>query len=590
MDNFAEFKDRDMYDKAYKLFPKLAKIYDEEIWDEKCLTEISLYLSEDQLKVYSDGTPFQRPWTGKNLVLLEKSGKYYILGEIRYTPRDFFMFYESSDEIERKNLREFKGDVLRELNDKEKKHVLDILTKRIKFTRDFFDVENGRRYIDLLNSLINENSKIKRFENFLIEGKDEENKMDNLLDKGLKNLSDQEKKLLNFLSTGGLLKDFKIEKPIKKYQKSNTGNLSREQQEIVDYYMDDYQIDLTKGWFIFCLEEDEELQEDGYDHTIYFFPAGDPWFDQHTECEEFFPYELDPEPHMLAEARYGFDGNFNNLKKRLESTGFFRYVPMDERDAFDEKENGIKEDFLFTDNHPDTKILKFSEYRKGSAEYGQLFQDLMMILRLKREEDKESDSVILHRDELKNIDFKKLRKLLLDDKKRRKLGMSFDVRFLDENTIEFYNLGNKESRPWENVSVNENIFNTIKDRWNKFFNPGKTFSTKIVIGRTANVIITDMSGHTMTVLAKVDTGADSSSIDETIAKQLNLPIADSRTIKSALGSSLRNFGECYVEVLGRKIKTAVSITNRSGLKYKMLLGKIDLDNTWLIVDVKKSVE
>ena len=111
------------------------------------------------------------------------------------------------------------------------------------------------------------------------------------------------------------------------------------------------------------------------------------------------------------------------------------------------------EDFLFTDNHPDTKILKFSEYRKGSAEYGQLFQDLMMILRLKREEDKESDNIILHRDELKNIDFKKLRKLLLDDKKRRKLGMSFDVRFLDEDTIEFYNLGNKESRPWENKNV-----------------------------------------------------------------------------------------------------------------------------------------
>ena len=111
------------------------------------------------------------------------------------------------------------------------------------------------------------------------------------------------------------------------------------------------------------------------------------------------------------------------------------------------------EDFLFTMDHPVTKIQKFSEYRKGSHEYGQLFQDLMMILRLKREEDKDAESIILTKKELKNIDFDKLRKLLLDDRKRRKLGMSFDVEFLDNNTVKFYNLGNKESRPWENADT-----------------------------------------------------------------------------------------------------------------------------------------
>lgn len=108
------------------------------------------------------------------------------------------------------------------------------------------------------------------------------------------------------------------------------------------------------------------------------------------------------------------------------------------------------EDFLFTDQHPDIKVLKFSEYRKGSHEFGQLFQDLMMILRLKKEEDKESDEIILTKKDLKNIDYHKLMKLLSDPIKMRKLGMSFDVEIIDANHIKFSNLGNKESRPWEN--------------------------------------------------------------------------------------------------------------------------------------------
>ncbi len=107
------------------------------------------------------------------------------------------------------------------------------------------------------------------------------------------------------------------------------------------------------------------------------------------------------------------------------------------------------EDFLFTDKYPEAKVLKFSEYRKGSSEYGQLFQDLMMILRMKREENKESDSIILTSDDIKGLDSDKLFKLLSDKKKMRKLGMSFDVEMTNDGII-FSNLGNKESRPWEN--------------------------------------------------------------------------------------------------------------------------------------------
>jgi hypothetical protein len=116
------------------------------------------------------------------------------------------------------------------------------------------------------------------------------------------------------------------------------------------------------------------------------------------------------------------------------------------------------EDFLFTVDQPSVsldhvKIQKFSEYRKGSHEYGQLFQDLMMLLRLKKEEDKDSDTIILNKEDLKSLDRNKLVKLLSDKKKMRKLGMSFDVEMLGNGSIQFSNLGNKESRPWENIDI-----------------------------------------------------------------------------------------------------------------------------------------
>ena len=113
------------------------------------------------------------------------------------------------------------------------------------------------------------------------------------------------------------------------------------------------------------------------------------------------------------------------------------------------------EDFLFSEKHPNAKVLKFAEYRKGSSEYGTLFQDLMMILRMKKEENKSSDEIVLNKKDLKNLDYNKLKELLSDVNKMRKLGMTFDVQFL-HNGIKFTKLGNKESRPWENKNALSN--------------------------------------------------------------------------------------------------------------------------------------
>lgn len=107
------------------------------------------------------------------------------------------------------------------------------------------------------------------------------------------------------------------------------------------------------------------------------------------------------------------------------------------------------EDYLFSTDNTNHKVLKYSEYRKGSNEYGKLVQDLMMLLRLKWDENKETDNIILTKKDIKNFDYNKLISFLSDNMIMRKLGISFDVEFLPNKDIKITNFLNKESRPWE---------------------------------------------------------------------------------------------------------------------------------------------
>jgi hypothetical protein len=126
--------------------------YGEENWDQKMLSETPLYLSEDQPKVYDDGTPLQRPWIGKNLVLIKKDNNYYSLGEIRYGKGDFMMFYADYKHIEIGGLRVFFGNVKRELTNREKEHVLDVLLKGKRFPANF--MLPSKSYYDIIEEFI----------------------------------------------------------------------------------------------------------------------------------------------------------------------------------------------------------------------------------------------------------------------------------------------------------------------------------------------------------------------------------------------------------------------------------------------------
>ncbi len=100
------------------------------------------------------------------------------------------------------------------------------------------------------------------------------------------------------------------------------------------------------------------------------------------------------------------------------------------------------------------------------------------------------------------------------------------------------------------------------------------------IGTVEEVEIVSFDGEKLKVKAKIDTGADSSSIDKELAEELGLlntsNILYENYFRSALGRRKRLVVQGTFYLAGRKIKTRFSVTNRSKLRYKVLIGKRDL--------------
>jgi len=93
--------------------------------------------------------------------------------------------------------------------------------------------------------------------------------------------------------------------------------------------------------------------------------------------------------------------------------------------------------------------------------------------------------------------------------------------------------------------------------------------------------------------AKIDTGADSSSIDKSIIEKLNksnniniVPISHKK-IKSALGIENRPVVEIEIELLGKKYTEKFTVSERSNLRYKILIGKDILKKEKFLIDPNK---
>ncbi len=106
---------------------------------------------------------------------------------------------------------------------------------------------------------------------------------------------------------------------------------------------------------------------------------------------------------------------------------------------------------------------------------------------------------------------------------------------------------------------------------------------KTIVGLTEKVKLLSANGRRKTLMAKVDTGASRSSLDTSLASELNLgPIIKSKMVKSAHGSRLRPIIEAEIEVAGKKVRAEFTLADRSHMKYRMLIGVNVLMNNFLI--------
>ena len=109
----------------------------------------------------------------------------------------------------------------------------------------------------------------------------------------------------------------------------------------------------------------------------------------------------------------------------------------------------------------------------------------------------------------------------------------------------------------------------------------------MVIGRNVIVSIITPDGD-VDILAKVDTGAYSSSLDESFFKSLNLDekVIKNKMVRNVHGEEERDVYEIDFIVKGVKITSQLNVFDRSEMKYQMILGRKDIKQLNAVVNVK----
>ena len=110
----------------------------------------------------------------------------------------------------------------------------------------------------------------------------------------------------------------------------------------------------------------------------------------------------------------------------------------------------------------------------------------------------------------------------------------------------------------------------------------------MTIGRNVFVEIITPEGE-VEILAKVDTGAYSSSIDEKFFQELNLDenILKNKVVRNVHGEEERDVYEIDFIVKEVKITSQLNVFDRSNMKYQMILGRKDITQLNALVDVKQ---
>lgn len=143
--------------------------------------------------------------------------------------------------------------------------------------------------------------------------------------------------------------------------------------------------------------------------------------------------------------------------------------------------------------------------------------------------------------------------------------------------------GLKVSTPEKGVTLAKNLFGSDIEQ------EITDISGRVILGIEESVMIIDSAGQSHRILAKIDTGAYRTTIDESLAKKHNLHTAviAHKDVRGALGEQTRPIIELSMLLRERLIKTNAFIIDRSRMNYDMIIGRRDLKG-FLVDPVKPS--
>jgi len=112
-------------------------------------------------------------------------------------------------------------------------------------------------------------------------------------------------------------------------------------------------------------------------------------------------------------------------------------------------------------------------------------------------------------------------------------------------------------------------------------------ASKKILGAVEEVILKSKLGDRK-ALARIDTGANMSSIDEKLAAELGFgQIVRTKKIRSSHGRSERPVVSAEVIVGGIRHSSEFTVIDRSHMKYPVLIGRNILENGFMIDPSKK---
>ncbi len=116
------------------------------------------------------------------------------------------------------------------------------------------------------------------------------------------------------------------------------------------------------------------------------------------------------------------------------------------------------------------------------------------------------------------------------------------------------------------------------------------YKDRIVVGFVEPITVFGRNGEKKEVLARIDSGATKSSIDESLAEFLGLgPVVGRRTVRNAHGTVTRDLITVGIALGEHKYDELFTLADRTHMKYPVLIGQNILEKGFLI-DPDKSYE